>query len=109
MNLTRFWGLIRPMLHWLVVAIVVFMFWQALPMDMLGMIIAGDVATYFEIAAAIWLVAQVTRLRWAFAYARLIVRRQVRRARIRARRAARRVASARRASSDDDGRGFAPA
>jgi hypothetical protein len=109
MNLTRFWGLIRPMLHWLVVAVVVFMFWQALPMDMLGMVIAGDVATYFEIAAAIWLVAQVTRLRWGFAYARLIVRRQVRRARIRARRAARRLSSGRRSSPDDDGRGFVPA
>ncbi|MBV9882830.1 MAG: hypothetical protein JO276_07470 [Sphingomonadaceae bacterium] len=109
MNLTRFWGLIRPMLHWIVMAIIVFMFWQALPMDMLGMIIAGDVATYFEIAAAVWLVAQVTRLRWAFAYARHIVRRHVRRARVRARRVARRISSARASSADDDGRGFRPA
>jgi hypothetical protein len=101
MNWTTFWWLIRPMLHWIVVAIVAFMFWQALPMDMLGMVIAGDMATYFEIAAAVWLAAQVTRLRWAAIYARFVVRRAVRRARVRARRAARRIGRQRPAASDD--------
>ena len=101
MNLIRLWGLLRPMLHWIAVAIVIFMFWQALPMDMLGMIIAGDMATYFEIAAAVWLVAQVTRVRWAALFVRTLVRRNFRRARVRARRGARRLARLRSPSADD--------
>jgi hypothetical protein len=102
MNLPRLWALIRPALHWIVVAIVVFMFWQALPMDLLGMVIAGDMATYFEIAAAVWLVAQVSRVRWAAFYMRNVMRRSYRRARVRARRARRRVARLRPPSFDDD-------
>ena len=101
MNLIRLWGLLRPMLHWIAVAIVIFMFWQALPMDMLGMFIAGDMATYLEIAAAVWLVAQVTRVRWAALFVRTLVRRSFRRARVRARRGARRLARLRSPSADD--------
>jgi hypothetical protein len=101
MNIPRLWELLRPMLRWIAVAVVIFMFWQALPMDMLAMAIAGDMVTYLEIAAAVWLVAQVTRVRWAAAYARFVVQRTIRRARVRARRAVRRGARLRPPSSDD--------
>jgi len=40
--LRELWGLFRPMLRWALIGILIFMFWQALPMDMLGMVIAGD-------------------------------------------------------------------
>ena len=99
--LRELWGLFRPMLRWALIGILIFMFWQALPMDMLGMVIAGDLATYLEVAAAVWLVAQVTRVRWAAFYLRNRIRRSVRRARIRARRGARRIARLRPPSSDD--------
>jgi hypothetical protein len=102
MNIPRLWALLRPALRWIAIAIVIFMFWQALPMDMLAVAIAGDMVTYFEIAAAVWLVAQVTRVRWAALYARLVVRRSFRRARVRARRALRRAARLRPPSADED-------
>jgi hypothetical protein len=102
MNIIRLWELLRPMLRWIAVAVVIFMFWQALPMDMLAMAIASDMVTYLEIAAAIWLVAQVTRVRWAAVYVHTQVRHTFRRARARARRTARRVARLRPPSSDDD-------
>jgi hypothetical protein len=104
MNIPRLWELLRPMLRWVAVAIVIFMFWQALPMDMLAIAIAGDMVTYLEIAAAVWLVAQVTRVRWAAFYVRTAIHRSFRRARVRARRASRRIARLRPPSSDDDGR-----
>jgi hypothetical protein len=102
--LKEFWRLLYPMLRWVAVAIVIFMFWQALPMDMLAIAIAGDMVTYLEIAAAVWLVAQVTRIRWVTFYARTFVQRVFRRARARARRASRRIARLRPPSSEDDGR-----
>jgi len=101
MNLLRLWQALYPLLRWLAVAVVIFMFWQALPMDMLAMAIAGDMVTYLEIATAAWLIAQVTRVRWAAAYARFVVQRTIRRARVRARRAARRIARLRQPPSDD--------
>jgi len=90
------------MLRWIAVAVVIFMFWQALPMDMLAMAIAGDMVTYLEIAAAAWLLAQVTRIGWVTFYARAFVQRTFRRARARARRTARRIARLRPPSSDED-------
>jgi hypothetical protein len=102
MNLMRLWQALYPLLRWVAVAIVIFMFWQALPMDMLAVAIAGDMVTYLEIAAAAWVIAQVTRVRWVAFYARALVHRTVRRARARARRAVRRIARLRPPSSDDD-------
>jgi hypothetical protein len=78
------------------------MFWQALPMDAIAFAIAGDMVTYLEIATAAWLMAQVTRVRWATAYIRTTVRRSYRRARARGRRTLRRVARLRPPSGDDD-------
>jgi hypothetical protein len=91
-----------PVLRWVAVAVVIFMFWQALPMDMIAIAIAGDMVTYLEIAAAAWLIVQVTRVRWVAFYIRTVIRRTFRRARVRARRASRRVARLRPPSSDDD-------
>ena len=102
MNIIRMWELLRPLLRWLAVAVVIFMFWQALPMDMLAMAIAGDMVTYLEIAAIVMLTAQVTRMRWAAAYGRFVVKRTIRRTRARARRALRRIARLRPPSNDDD-------
>src|SRR3954465_12654998 len=75
MNLMRLWQTLYPLLRWIAVAVVIFMFWQALPMDMIAIAIAGDMVTYLEIAAAAWLIAQVTRVRWVAAYTRNIVHR----------------------------------
>ena len=102
MNMIRLWELLRPMLRWVAVAVVIFMFWQALPMDMLAIAIAGDMVTYLEIATAVWLVAQVTRVRWVAIHARFFVQRTILRARVRARRAVRKIARLRPPSSDDD-------
>jgi uncharacterized membrane protein len=101
MNIPRLLGLLKPALRWLALVFVVLVFWQAVPMDMLAMFVAGDMATYFEIAIAVWLVSQVTRVRWAAAYASLAVRRTLRRARARARRAVRRRARLRPPPGDD--------
>jgi hypothetical protein len=102
--LVRLWQALYPILRWVAVAIVIFMFWQALPMDALAIAIAGDMVTYLEIAAAAWLVAQVTRVRSVGFYVRSLVHRSFRRARVRARRASRRIARLRPPSADDDGR-----
>jgi len=104
MNFLRLWQALYPILRWIAVAIVIFMFWQALPMDMLAIAIAGDMVTYLEIAAAAWLVAQVTRVRWIGFYVRSLVHRSFRRARVRARRASRSVARLLQPSADEDGR-----
>jgi hypothetical protein len=99
----RLWGLIYPMLRWLALAMLIVAFAQALPFDTLAIVFAGDMLTYLEIATIVWLAAQVTRVRWAAAYARFVVQRTIRRARIRARRAVRRIGRLR-PSSNDDGR-----
>ena len=98
----RFWAALYPVLRWLALALLVYLFAQALPLDYMAFVVAGDMLTYLEIATAVWLAAQVTRLRWAAAYARFVVQRTVRRARVRARRASRRIARLRPPSSEDD-------
>ena len=98
----RFWCALYPMLRWLALAALICLFAQALPFDFMAVIVAGDMLTYAEIAAAVWLAAQVTRVRWITAYARFIVPRTLRRVRVRARRTARRLARPRRAASDDE-------
>ena len=102
MNFRQLWQAIYPILRWIAVAAVIFMFWQALPMDAIAFAIAGDMVTYLEIATAAWLMAQVTRLRWAAAYVRTTVRRSYRRARARGRGTLRRIARLAKPSSDDD-------
>jgi hypothetical protein len=101
MNLTRLWETLYPLLRWLAVAMLILLLAQALPFDVMAVIFAGDVVTYLEIAGAIWLAAQVTRVRWAALHARFVVQRIVRRARIRARRALRRAARLRPPPGDD--------
>jgi len=89
--------LLRP----IALALLVLAFAQALPFDLVAIVFAGDVLVYFEIAAVVWLAAQVTRVKWVAAYARFVLHRTVRRARIRARRTARRIRSFRPSSGDD--------
>jgi hypothetical protein len=91
------------LLQLLALALLAFAFAQALPFDLMAVVFAGDMLTYLEIAAALWLAAQVTRIKWAAIYARFVLRRTLRRARIRARRVARRLARLRPRSSDEDG------
>jgi hypothetical protein len=98
----RFWAALYPMLRWFALALLIYLFAQALPFDFMAVIVAGDMLTYLEIATAVWLAAQVTRLRWAAAYASSMVRRTIHRARVRARRAVRKIARLRPPSSDDD-------
>ena len=96
------WGQIYRMLRWVALAMLVLLFWQAVPFDLLAVAFAGDMLAYLEIAAVVLLAAQVTRLRWAATYTRLMVQRTVRRARVRARRVVRRMARLRPQSGDDD-------
>jgi len=99
----KLWWQLYPVLRWLALAALILLFAQALPFDPLAILFAGDLLTYFEIAAAVWLAAQVTRVRWAAVYARFAVQRTIRRARARARRTARRIAR-RLPPPGDDGR-----
>ncbi|MEA3028790.1 MAG: hypothetical protein QOJ53_120 [Sphingomonadales bacterium] len=100
--LNKLWGLTYRVLHLVALAFLIFAFAQALPFDLAAIVFAGDALVYLEIATALWLAAQVTRVRWVAAYARFVVRRTVRRARLRARRAARRVRRIGPSSSSDD-------
>jgi hypothetical protein len=99
--LKALWTTLYPHLRWLALAVLIIILAQAMPFDVLGIAFAGDLLTYFEVAAAFWLAAQVTRVKWIAAYARYIVPRLVRRARVRARRASRRIARLRPPSGDD--------
>ena len=103
------WETFYPLLRWLALALLIALLVQAMPFDVMAVIFAGDMLTYLEIAAAVWLAAQVTRLRWAALYARFVVQRVIRHARVRARRAVRRIARFRLSASDDDRPGAVPA
>ena len=96
------WGQIYRMLRWVALAMLVLLFWQVVPFDLLAVAFAGDMLAYLEIAAVVLLAAQVTRMRWAAAYAGLVIQRTLRRARVRARRAVRRIARLRPPSGDED-------
>jgi hypothetical protein len=98
----KLWGLIYRALHLIALAFLIFAFAQALPFDLLAIVFAGDVLAYFEIAAAIWLAAQATRVKWVAAHARFVLGRTIRRARIRARRMVRRIARPRPPSIDEE-------
>ena len=99
--MSKLWSWAYRALHLIALALLVFAFAQALPFDLVAIVFAGDVLVYFEIAAAVWLAAQVTRVKWVAAYARFVLHRTARRARIRARRTARRIRSFRPSSGDD--------
>jgi predicted membrane chloride channel (bestrophin family) len=99
---TKLWAILYRVLQLLALALLVAAFAQALPFDLMALVVAGDMLTYMEIAAAVWLAAQVTRIKWAAAYARFVLARTVRRVLIRARRAVRRIAHLRPPSNDDD-------
>lgn len=96
--LGRFGRILYRLLHLIALAFLLFAFAQALPFDLVAIVFAGDVLVYFEIAAAVWLAAQVTRVKWVAAYVRFVVHRRLRLVRIRARRIAKRLARPR----DDD-------
>lgn len=98
----RLWAQLYPVLRVLALVLLIYLFAQALPFDYMAVVVAGDMLTYLEIAAAVMLAAQITRVRWAAAYARFVVQRTMRSARNRARRAIRRIARPRPPSSDDD-------
>lgn len=100
--MSKLWGLTYRLLRFVALAFLVFAFAQALPFDLLALVFAGDVLVYFEIAAAVWLAAQVTRVKWVAAYARFVLQRTIRRARVRARRAVRRVTRMSPAPGDGD-------
>ena len=100
--LSRLGRILYRVLHLIALAFLVYAFAQALPFDLLGIALAGDMLTYFEIAGAVWLAAQVTRVKWVAAYVRFVLPRSLRNVRIRARRAARRVARLLPPAADDD-------
>jgi hypothetical protein len=105
--LSRTRAILYRALQLLVLAVLLYGFAQTLPFD-LALLFAGDTLLYLEIATAAWLAAQVTRFRFAIAYARMIARRAVRRTRRCARRLAQSVRRlAARKSSDDPDRAFA--
>lgn len=95
-------------LQLLVLGLLIYGFAQTLPLD-IALLFAGDTMLYVEAAAALWLAAQVTRFRLAFAYARAIAGRTIGGARRRARRLARGAARLARGpkAEDDPERGLA--
>jgi hypothetical protein len=94
-------------LKFMILALLVYGFVQTLPLD-LALLFAGDTLLYFEVVSAVWLAAQVTRVKLLLPYLRATVaaplRRHWRRAR-RALRTARRRLPQRRAPDDDGGWG----
>jgi hypothetical protein len=100
--LSKLGRILYRVFHLIALALLVYAFAQALPFDLMATLVAGDVLSYFEIAAAVWLAAQVTRVKWVAAYARFLLPRALRRARIRARRAVRRVVRLLPSPGDDD-------
>jgi hypothetical protein len=76
----RLWGFLYRMLRLLALALLVVAFAQALPFDLMAIVFAGDLLTYFEIATMVWLTARATRIRLALAYARAAIDRPLRRA-----------------------------
>ena len=100
--LKKLWGLSYRALRLIALAFLIFAFAQALPFDLLAIVFAGDALAYLEIATAIWLAAQVTRVKWVAAYARFVLQRTIRRARIRSRRVVRRIRRMRPPANDDD-------
>jgi len=98
----RFWAALYPVLRWMALALLILLLTQAMPFDPLAILFAGDILAYLEVAAAVLLVTQVTRAKWAAVYTRLIVQRTIRRARVRARRFVRRIARLRPPSGDED-------
>jgi hypothetical protein len=95
-------GLIYRALHLIALAFLIFAFAQALPFDLVAIVFAGDALAYLEIATALWLAAQVMRVKWVAAHARFVLQRTVRRARIRARRVVRSMRRNPPSASDDD-------
>jgi hypothetical protein len=76
---------------------------HTLPFD-LAFLFAGDLLVYLEIVTAVWLAAQVTRLRTAIAYARSALRGRRRSFRRLKRRVSRRARRVRRPTALDDDR-----
>jgi uncharacterized membrane protein len=91
-------------LKFMILALLVYGFVQTLPID-IAFLLAGDTLLYFEVVSAVWLAAQVTRVKLLLLYFRVIVaaplRRHWRRARRAVRTARRRLLRPR--NSDDDG------
>ena len=83
--------------------LLVYGFAQTLPFD-LAILFAGDVLFYVEVATAVWLAAQVTRLRHALDYARAVTRPMRRAIRGRAKRMARSLRKRLPDRSSDDDR-----
>jgi hypothetical protein len=99
------------LLKWVLLAFIIYGLAQTWPPE-LALLFAGDTLAYVEVAAALWLAAQVTRVRWASAYLRLSLGPPLRRLRRRAGRALRALGrlAARRSQDDDRGWGaLAPA
>ena len=94
-------------LKFMILAVLAYGFVQTLPID-IAFLLAGDTLFYFEVVSAVWLAAQVTRVKLLLLYLRVAVaaplRRLARRAR-RAIRAARRRLPQRRAPDEDGGWG----
>jgi hypothetical protein len=91
-------------LKFMILALLVYGFVQTLPLD-IALLFAGDTLLYFEVVSAVWLAAQVTRIRLLLPYFRISVaaplRRHWRRARRAVRTAGRRLLRPR--NPDDEG------
>jgi hypothetical protein len=98
-------GILYRALKFILLALLVYGFVQTLPLD-IALLFAGDTLLYFEVVSAVWLAAQVTRVRLLLLHFRVTVAAPVRRHWRRARRAirtARRRLPQRRAPDDDGG------
>jgi hypothetical protein len=97
------WAVLYRALQLILLALFAYGFAQTLPFD-LAVLFAGDMLLYLEVATAVWLAAQVTRVRVALDYSRAVaplLLTRVRRRAARARRAVTRKLVGRNDSADD--------
>jgi hypothetical protein len=107
----RFWpalgGMAKKLLFLLATIILVWAFAQTLPFD-LAILLAGDTLLYAEIVSTVWIASRLANVKAIAGWAKLVVRRRIRRSGLR--RALRtRTRAARKAPSTDDERRAEPA
>jgi hypothetical protein len=101
-------GVAKKTLFLLATIILVWAFAQTLPFD-LAILLAGDTLLYAEIVSAVWIASRLANVKAMAGWAKLVLRRRIRRSGLRRALRARTRAARKAPSSDDERRaGTAP-
>jgi hypothetical protein len=95
-------GIAKKLLFLLATMILVWAFAQTLPFD-LAILLAGDTLLYAEIVSSVWIASRLANAKAMAGWAKLVLRRRVRRS-VRRRALRTRTRAARKAPSSDDER-----